>query len=194
MHPTTDNKSLTVFAGKTPLAKVQAGASLIISLMLLVVLTLLGLSGMQSTIMQERMSSNSRDTMLAFQAAESAVREGESWINSQIQAPGTVNSCASAPCDIFKLNATDLTNMTDKSLSWWQSNGRNYSSTLNGLAASPRFIVEQNSTSRGSLVMGTGQSRSQRVIYRVTAQGIGGTDTAQSIIETMYAERFYGSQ
>lgn len=172
----------------------QTGATLIISLILLVVLTLLGLSGMQSTVMQERMSNNVRDKNLSFQAAESAVRGGESWVNDQGKNPTTVDTCTSTPCNVYQLDAADLTGMTGQPLSWWQTYGRNYGTAISGVAANPHFIVEEHSQPRGSLVMGTGQARSQRYVYRVTALGVGGTDTAQSIIETMYAERFYGRQ
>lgn len=55
----------------------QAGAALIVSLVLLIAVTLLGVSAMQGTIMQERMSANQRDYEEAFNAAEIALRRGE---------------------------------------------------------------------------------------------------------------------
>ena len=55
----------------------QAGAVLIVSLVLLLVLTILGVSGVQNTTMEERMAGNYRDRFSAFQAAEAALRVGE---------------------------------------------------------------------------------------------------------------------
>ncbi|WLD58859.1 PilX N-terminal domain-containing pilus assembly protein [Salinispirillum sp. LH 10-3-1] len=58
----------------------QRGAALLISLVLLIALSLLGISAMQGTIMQERMSVNQRDVEIAFNNAESALRTGENWV------------------------------------------------------------------------------------------------------------------
>jgi len=56
----------------------QTGAVLVIGLIILVVLTLLGIQGMRTNVAQERMASNMRERNVAFQAAESALRVGES--------------------------------------------------------------------------------------------------------------------
>lgn len=58
----------------------QSGATLLIALVLLIVMTLLGLASIRSTSMQERMGANMFDRSLAFQAVESALREAESTI------------------------------------------------------------------------------------------------------------------
>jgi len=50
----------------------QAGAVLVVSLVVLLVLTLLGVAGMNSAMMQERMAANAQNSNKAFQAAESA--------------------------------------------------------------------------------------------------------------------------
>ena len=175
--------------------KHQTGASLIVSLMLLIVLTLLGLSGMQSTVMQERMSNNVRDKGMAFQAAESALRSGESWVKDQkIPTRGALTvqdgSSCSAPCDLVDLN--DYSTMANENFSWWETHGRIYSgipTTGTGkVASAPRFIVEEHSDQRDSLADPTDTSSPPvRTLYRLTAMGVGGTTTAESMIETLYA-------
>ncbi|MBD3648541.1 MAG: hypothetical protein HUJ31_14050, partial [Pseudomonadales bacterium] len=45
----------------------QRGVALFMSLVMLLILTLLGLSSVQTTSLQERMSRNARDANLAFQ-------------------------------------------------------------------------------------------------------------------------------
>ena len=62
----------------------QKGAVLIFCLVFLAILTMLGVSGMESTILEERMSGNMRDYTLAFQAAESALKNAEAWLVGQI--------------------------------------------------------------------------------------------------------------
>lgn len=56
----------------------ERGAVLVISLLLLLVLTLIGLAATRSTSIEERMVANQRDHEIAFQAAEMALRDGES--------------------------------------------------------------------------------------------------------------------
>ena len=55
----------------------QRGAILIISLMFLVVLTMLALTTMGGITLEERMAGQYRDLNVAFQAAESALRDAE---------------------------------------------------------------------------------------------------------------------
>ncbi len=59
----------------------QHGAVLIVALLFLVILTLLGLTAMSGTMMEERMSGNSRDMNVALQAAEAALRDARRDIN-----------------------------------------------------------------------------------------------------------------
>jgi len=67
--------------------KQQSGAALIVSLILLIVLTVLSIAAMQGTTMQERMAGNYRDTNQAFQAAEAALRAGESELLAAVVGP-----------------------------------------------------------------------------------------------------------
>lgn len=55
----------------------QRGAVLIVALIMLLLLTIIGLSGMRGTTLQENMTSNMREGNLSFQAAEAALRRGE---------------------------------------------------------------------------------------------------------------------
>lgn len=60
----------------------QKGASLVVGLLLLLVITILAVAVIQVVLLQERMSRNLRDQTVAFQAAESALREAERQIAS----------------------------------------------------------------------------------------------------------------
>lgn len=55
----------------------QMGVSLLVVLILLLVMSFLGIAVLRSSGMQERMSANMRDRSLAFQAAETALREAQ---------------------------------------------------------------------------------------------------------------------
>jgi Tfp pilus assembly protein PilX len=60
------------------LARSQQGMALFMSLVMLLIITVLGLSSVQTTILQERMARNFRDVNLAFQSTESAIKVAKS--------------------------------------------------------------------------------------------------------------------
>jgi len=60
----------------------QLGSVLIVSLILLLLLTLVGVAGMNMTSLEERMSGNFKDQEMAFQAAEAALVEAENFIEN----------------------------------------------------------------------------------------------------------------
>jgi type IV pilus assembly protein PilX len=53
----------------------EGGAILIVTLLFLVILTMLGVTAMTGTTMEERMAGNTRDSSIALQAAESVLRD-----------------------------------------------------------------------------------------------------------------------
>lgn len=53
----------------------QRGAVLAVGLMMLLILTLLGVTAMKSTVLDEKIAANSQFKMLAYQAAESGLTE-----------------------------------------------------------------------------------------------------------------------
>lgn len=60
-----------------PAASREKGAVLIVALVMLLLLTIIGLSSMRGTSLQENMAGNMRDSNLALQASEAALRKGE---------------------------------------------------------------------------------------------------------------------
>ena len=60
----------------------QRGAVLIVTLLFLVILTMLGVTAMSGTTMEERMAGNARDGSIALQAAEAALRDARRDINA----------------------------------------------------------------------------------------------------------------
>jgi len=52
----------------------QRGAILIISLLILLVLTVIGINSMDNAVMEQKMATNSRDAAVTFQEAETAIR------------------------------------------------------------------------------------------------------------------------
>jgi type IV pilus assembly protein PilX len=93
---------------------------------------------MRSTLMEERMSAAEFDRSLSFQAAEAALREGESVAASKPMptGPGCTNGICAKPLpgDVPRWLDTDAN---------WVANSRAVALTDVGtLTANPRFIVE----------------------------------------------------
>lgn len=78
-------------------AHAQRGFSLIVSLMMLIVIIILGISASQMAINEERGARNDRDRQIAFQAAEAALKDAEFEIlnpaspGGPCAAPGQIN-------------------------------------------------------------------------------------------------------
>jgi len=93
----------------------QQGAALLVVLLLLLVMTLLGLASLRGTLMEERMSAGGFDRALMFQAAEAALRQGETVASNKRKVDYT-NACTSGLCGIP--NPTKLATYVDR---WLQT-------------------------------------------------------------------------
>ncbi len=94
----------------------QGGMVLVASMMILIIITLLGLSAMRSAGLEERMSGNQYDQNYVFEAAEAALREAE----VVAAAPLTfTNACTNGLCPTPVAGATDR--WLDSSFTGWKS-------------------------------------------------------------------------
>lgn len=78
-------------------ARYQQGVSLLVVLVLLLIMTLLGLAILRGTMLEERMAGNMFERSLAFQSAESALREAELIASAAPVAPAA-NCNAAGVC------------------------------------------------------------------------------------------------
>ena len=166
----------------------QQGATLAVTLLLLFIVTLLGVSSIQITHMQEKMSANLHDKELSFNAAKSALAAGEAWILSLSRLPTVEVTCSSYPCvqETFQ-NFT----LSTQSASWWQSHSAVYTSTLDNVTTSPRYIIEFLQYVPDTPVIGDSSIKGAGVYYyQITSYGTGSTDNAISILQTTMARRF----
>lgn len=89
------------------LGRREQGISLLVVLVLLLIMTLLGLAILRGTMLEERMAGNMYERSLAFQAAESALREGER-IAAGSPTPPTNGTCnADGVCPEPDVNAIE---------------------------------------------------------------------------------------
>jgi Tfp pilus assembly protein PilX len=76
----------------------QHGATLIVSLVILAVITILGVASMRASNLELRMAASARDRAVAFQAAESALARVEREIIPQFSITSVLPGCSAAEC------------------------------------------------------------------------------------------------
>lgn len=170
---------------RQPRARRQGGYTLVMVLLLLLVMTLLGLASLRGILLEERMSSMTVDRGLAFQAAETALREAEAAVatagatNANIgfdcSAVGVI--CPVTPSNTFSGNVASCVANTQNC--WLNASG----STLGTAAGSPQYYIEfmddVNTAKAGQLGTETSANASQyggaggvplSRFYRITAR------------------------
>lgn len=142
----------------------QHGTALVVALVFLLLMTLIGVTAMQTTTLQERMAGNERDRNLAFQAAEAALRAGEEWVATSWSSLGS---------------ATALANPGQ-----WDGSGATGTITIDSaqLASQPVFHAGPPQRVR----VGSGLPPTFRCIYPVTARAVGGSSEAVVVLRTMF--------
>lgn len=176
----------------------ERGAVLIISLILLVLITLIGVASLRNVVLEAKMSSNYYDRSLAFQSAESGLRAGEAVAVSQAQATPKhtqalalstplnatqcSSSCSGGLCSPPGLYCEGRWTMTD--FTGWTTAS---SITLNTQAgSSPQYFVEflgNNFPCDPS----TPAVNATCARYRITARSQSGTGRAAVMLQSVYA-------
>lgn len=172
---------------RNSLIQQQQGAVLIVGLIMLLLLTVIGMSSIRGTDMQERMAGNARDHNLAFQATEAAVRNAENYLSGAsitIYANGKgYNQELLGTVSPIKWDAEGW--KTKKSV-MLENN------TLAGVAEQPRYVIEQLEITIAPGNYGSAvdqqsiDSMAEREVFRVTARGLGGTTDSEALIQTTF--------
>lgn len=77
--------------------RTQSGSALIISLVMLVILTLLGVSGVQNTTLEIRMAANTEDRNRAFQSAEYTLKIAEAYVADLVNTGKYIDAFGNIP-------------------------------------------------------------------------------------------------
>ena len=166
----------------------QQGAVLITSLIILLLLTIIGVSSMRSSIMEEKMAQNTRDQLVAFESAESALVDASNWVDSLTVEPKTCASLSEV-CSVYNKDA--IGDVTSKQHNWWTNsdNSRAFSKDISEAATDPNYIVEYRAYIPDSLRQGH-EPTTGKLILRVTSSGTGISNSSQTILETTNIKRF----
>jgi len=171
----------------------QRGAVLILCLVFLTVLTLMAMTGMDTSVTEERMAGNMQDYNQAFEAAEVAVEDAEAWLASQLDLP-TANSSGTA--EVWTMNGPDpdsdaIAWWAERDAAWWNANAES-AAGLDQVAQQPQYVIEEYfvSTQGQSLNQGTGENATTRVLHRITARGVGSSGTAEVMLQSTYVRPY----
>ena len=168
----------------------QSGAVLAVSLVILLVITLLAVGSMQSSTLEEKMAGATRDRNVAFQSAESAVREAEVFIEG-ITSLGNFNGTSGL------FGRTDTEPGYYDATTW--SDGANHvvAQTDFGSYQPPRYFIKAHtvvSGTEGAMNMsgyGDNKGSGDVTVFRVTARGTGAAaDSAEVILRSQYGRIF----
>jgi len=167
-----------------PLNK-QRGVVLIMALVILMVLSLLGVSSMRNSSLQERMSGNARDYQVAFEAAEIALRAGEDYLGL-IATTSDFNSSG---------NNGKFTPRTLSDPDAWKvetnwSSGKTTTVDVTSLPNDPEYMIELLDSNYGvidPLTPGGGESGTIS-LFRITARGYGKNPNTRVMLQTDYGK------
>lgn len=179
----------------------QSGMALIITLVFLVIISLVGLTVLNVSTLEEKMASGTRDKDLALQAAEMALLRAEKYIDQSVTGTTTfTDNCTNGLCltpnSSHLLSRWEDGTICNPGFIWECNKSRevDVSSVSSAtFAKNPRFFIEivRNMGFSEDLVMGNigdipaGQSVR---IYRITSIGFGGSNESKVILQSTYAK------
>lgn len=173
----------------------QKGAALIVSLVMLLLITLLGLASARTVSLEEKMAANSYDRNLALQAAEAALREGEAYAETNKPTPAYTDADANCPTSPSAIDncSNGVCPVPDKDCPsrWDPSSGftgwTNASTSLGTLAGTaPQYFIEYLGTSFPCTDGGSSDPKNCKR-YRITARCNPGAGRATVMLQSVYA-------
>lgn len=164
--------------------KRETGAVLVVSLLILLVMTIIGVTSMQTASLEEKMAGNLRDNDLAFQAAEAALRGGEEWIETIV----TVGN--------FNGSNGLYGQYDDTSTVTWESGDSIGYSGVDGVAEDPRYIIQIAGKIKGARggtqitgYKGGFSAGKDVTAFEVTARGTGASADTTATVRSLYGRR-----
>ena len=168
----------------TTSCKRQDGAALVISLLMLIAMTMMGVTSMRGASTELTMAGNLRESSITFQAAEAGLKTAEGLLRTGAD-PANIIPQNTAEPDYLESTAWEGNNVTTSALS------------LTNVATSPRYIIkdlgswdpDRNVSTMDPGFSGYGHVSSARTIdyFRVTSRGYGQTGVTHRTLQSFFA-------
>ena len=179
------NPTVKMKQSSYPSLKKQRGVVLIMALTILMVLTLVGVSAMKTSSLQERMSGNARDYQIAFEAAEIALRAGEDYIDTITL---TTDFSSTGTNGRFKARSVTGGDAWSTESNW--TSGLTTSVAVSSLTNNPEYMIEiMDSTYGADDSVTPGAAGSSKIkLFRITSRGYGKNPNTRVMLQTDYGK------
>ncbi|KEQ15016.1 pilus assembly PilX family protein [Endozoicomonas numazuensis] len=177
--------------------KYQPGSVLLVSLVLLLILTVAGITSIRMTSLEEKMTGNFRNEQLAFHSAEVGVLEAESYVENTVFSLSNFDSgCSNGLCfsgsnsiDVGTCENGTAKPWEDESV--WTTSTKHRTTVINlaGISAQAKYIVEFRcylpKESDGP-IPDPASFTDWAQFYRITVLATGGSTDARVMLQTTY--------
>ena len=167
----------------------QSGMTLIISLIILVTLTILGLTSMQATRTEVSMAGNLREADIGFNAAEAGLSNAESFV----AATTSKNVFTDPSAGLYAKNDDDPDYYKD--VTWIAS--KNATTTLPHVTDQPKYIAkflgDRSQNEAAALnIGGYGSGLPGKTVsnFRITSKGVGQTSNSVRLVQSYYGKEY----
>ncbi len=180
---------------RTPSIRRQRGASLFVALVMMIAITMIGIAGAKLSTSEERMARNARDSSIALQAAEAALRDAESDIVSTRAISGATLFSATCNQTGGKGLCMPASTGTQRWEAYLEDNTRSLAygeltgvpgfrpaTESGGVSAQPRYLVEAVPDATGTSL----RAGSARYLYRITALGYGALPGTRVMLQEFF--------
>lgn len=172
----------------------QQGTALIFALVMLLLLTILGITAVTTSSLQEKMAGNMRDQYMAQQAGDSILFDGQALIFNQKTKP--LPSCPPDPvariwdssCLPTSTGATAANWWSTASDVWWTTNGIVSGVANTHTAQEPRFVVENIQKVPIDAEIGH-KKKVETFYFRTTGWSVGVSDYARGLFQGYFSKR-----
>jgi type IV pilus assembly protein PilX len=173
----------------------QQGMVLIVGLIMVLLITIIGLAAIRGSGLQESMAGNMRDRNIAFQAAESALREGEAILSA---ATLPEFGCVDGSGTCLDLSSSPQNSVIYWAASNWTKTAKETVLDFDDVTSPPRYVAEElevdvgaSAAAEGSAIdVGGMLSTGDATPYRVTAKGFGISADTEVIVQSSYKRRY----
>jgi type IV pilus assembly protein PilX len=157
----------------------QKGAALVVGLIFLLILTMIGVSAIQTSSLEERMAGNLRESQIAMLAAEAALRSGEITVENRLESgpssyDNTTIPATPAPDPLLSSSWTGTVSAIVNSFTDLQT-GSNF----------PRVFIEKAQETAITTEY-TGINKKNAEVFFINSRSTGASGNANTILQSSY--------
>jgi type IV pilus assembly protein PilX len=166
--------------------KSQYGMVLVLSMLLLLLLSFVVSRSVNTLLIDEKVVVNQRSQLIAFEAAESALRAGEKWLLAQTTMPIITPKPSDTSGAVWPRGSFDTEDgcLENYNLNWWKNNAI----AVNQLDSS-YYLIEYYDQVEDSIITTLPEDSQSRIFYRIVAMATGGK-SGRVILHSLFVRRF----